>query len=290
MILECLKCHRPYDVAKYSVGQKLRCTCGQIMVVPREAPHRHSVVTLHCSACGGDLEKGDAKCPFCGALVDLSSARLTAYCTKCCTTSREGARFCSGCGEPLTSTLDMPDEAEELCPRCRVTMRRRAMGAHKPLECPMCLGVFVEVEAFEELIRKQERRVGEVAAPGGPRKSVLTETQVTYIKCPVCDGMMNRQNYGRISGVIVDVCGQHGYWLDEGELEKIAAWVATGGLQKKYQIEMEEKRAEQSRKRLESELKGDEPERRGLAPAMESTRMGGSKSLSLLDLVTRLFD
>ena len=42
---------------------------------------------------------------------------------------------------------------------------------------------------------------------------------------------MVRSNFGRISGVIIDICGDHGAWFDAGELEKVRTFVATGGLQ-----------------------------------------------------------
>ena len=41
---------------------------------------------------------------------------------------------------------------------------------------------------------------------------------------------MQRKNYGKRSGVIVDWCGTHGTWLDADELEQIAAFIASGGL------------------------------------------------------------
>jgi hypothetical protein len=41
---------------------------------------------------------------------------------------------------------------------------------------------------------------------------------------------MNRVNFGPRSGVIVDVCGQHGSWFDAGELALALSFVAEGGL------------------------------------------------------------
>jgi Zn-finger nucleic acid-binding protein len=43
---------------------------------------------------------------------------------------------------------------------------------------------------------------------------------------------MNRKNFARISGVIIDECGSHGVWLDAGEMEKIRLFIADGGLEK----------------------------------------------------------
>ena len=42
--------------------------------------------------------------------------------------------------------------------------------------------------------------------------------QVKYVKCPVCRILMNRVSFGYRSGVVVDRCGKHGIWLDNGEI------------------------------------------------------------------------
>ena len=64
---------------------------------------------------------------------------------------------------------------------------------------------------------------------------------------------MNRSNYGGGSGVIVDVCGPHGVFLDRGELTKIVDFLEKGGWDRvrkreKQRIE-EEVSALESRKR-----------------------------------------
>ncbi len=251
MLVECIACHKFYNVSKYEAGQKLRCECGQIIVVPDNSWKPRAVLTLHCTNCGGNLEKGQPTCLYCGALVDLSSSRLTAYCTHCLSMSKENARFCSGCGKPLVAQLKCPEQAEELCPRCTIPMRVRDLESHQVEECPVCLGLFVSVNAFESLVKKQEIRASEQVGSDGASRASLNIEAVTYIKCPKCQGVMNRMNYARFSGVIVDYCRKHGYWLDNGELEKIADFVASGGLVKKYQVEMEEAKSDIARSKFE---------------------------------------
>jgi hypothetical protein len=43
---------------------------------------------------------------------------------------------------------------------------------------------------------------------------------------------MNRTNYGRISGVVLDVCKDHGLWFDQDELRQVLAFIDGGGLEK----------------------------------------------------------
>jgi hypothetical protein len=45
----------------------------------------------------------------------------------------------------------------------------------------------------------------------------------------ICKQPMNRRHYGRTSGVIVDMCRDHGIWFDADELTRILAWLHAGG-------------------------------------------------------------
>jgi Zn-finger nucleic acid-binding protein len=51
---------------------------------------------------------------------------------------------------------------------------------------------------------------------------------------------MNRKNFGRSSGIIVDVCSRHGVWLDAGELPRVLEFVRSGGLARAERAEREE--------------------------------------------------
>ena len=52
---------------------------------------------------------------------------------------------------------------------------------------------------------------------------------VRYKACPVCATILLRRNYGNVSGVIVDVCGDHGTWVDEQAFAALADFVCRGG-------------------------------------------------------------
>ncbi len=40
---------------------------------------------------------------------------------------------------------------------------------------------------------------------------------------------MQRRNFRKTSGVIIDRCHEHGVWLDADELEQIAGFILSGG-------------------------------------------------------------
>ncbi len=87
----------------------------------------------------------------------------------------------------------------------------------------------------------------------GPRRSQLElDAAVRYRSCPSCGQVMNRKNFGRRSGVIVDVCTTHGVWFDPGELTAVLEFVASGGLAESRRRDLEDARAELRRRRAEA--------------------------------------
>ena len=50
---------------------------------------------------------------------------------------------------------------------------------------------------------------------------------------------MNRVNYAKRSGVVIDVCKAHGLWFDRDELRRILAFIASGGLDRARELEIE---------------------------------------------------
>jgi Zn-finger nucleic acid-binding protein len=235
VIVDCPGCSKLYSLEDYRGGERLRCRCGQIIVVHEAHEVRtHVARAIHCATCGGMLEPGRATCPFCDALVDQTSARMSEFCSSCYAMSPEGAGYCSGCGQPLVTVLDAPMRTDRPCPRCRVPMRSRYLGDRRPLECPVCCGLFVRPDDFEALMRAQAEHEDRTEHAHGPERALLDPDQPIYVPCPGCGEMMNRANYGDESGVIIDYCREHGYWLDAGELEKIARWIKSGGTVHKY--------------------------------------------------------
>jgi hypothetical protein len=62
----------------------------------------------------------------------------------------------------------------------------------------------------------------------------------------VCGELMNRFNYGRVSGVIIDACKDHGIWFDAEALTRILEWIHKGGAEATARAQ-EEDRQEKGR-------------------------------------------
>jgi Zn-finger nucleic acid-binding protein len=187
---------------------------------------------LRCPFCGGPCRSDVRACPHCS--VELASVR----CPRCFALHFTGSRFCARCGtelelEPLLERGDAP------CPRCEAPLAFTSGAAPAdascegyPLhECVSCGGLFLSQGTLEEIVRRESRvshALTHAARTASP--SPRAQEPVRYLKCPICHGLMNRVNFGKHSGVIVEVCKPHGVWFDKGELTRAIEFVADGGL------------------------------------------------------------
>jgi Zn-finger nucleic acid-binding protein len=137
------------------------------------------------------------------------------------------------------------------CPDCRQALVSRLAGVVGFSECARCGGLFLGQEAFDAVAQDAGTRERVRAFDATPRGA--PEPGFHYRPCPVCRKLMNRSNYGGGSGVIVDVCGPHGVFLDRGEPTKIVDFIEKGGwdrMKKREKQRMEEEvSALESRKR-----------------------------------------
>jgi Zn-finger nucleic acid-binding protein len=121
------------------------------------------------------------------------------------------------------------------------------------LECTSCDGTWIEADAFERLCARREQQAAFVQNTPGPKDGAgappPAADRIRYRPCPRCGKMMNRQNFGRLSGVIVDTCSGHGTFLDRGELHRVVQFILGGGFERMRQAELARLKEEQRRLR-----------------------------------------
>lgn len=121
------------------------------------------------------------------------------------------------------------------------------------LECASCDGTWIEAEAFDKLCTQREQQAAiahtAVAVKPSTAPAPAAVAPVRYRPCPQCGKMMNRQNFGRLSGTIVDTCSGHGTFLDRGELHQVVKFILEGGFSRMRQSELERIKEEQRRLR-----------------------------------------
>jgi Zn-finger nucleic acid-binding protein len=166
----------------------------------------------------------------------------------------KGSRHCPRCGASVSGAkVDEKEEVARNCPRCRIQMEKIILGTTILRECKACDGLWVDVVSFEQICAGREQQSAVLGsahfAPG--RNPVSTKDKVRYVPCPECGQLMNRVNFARCSGVVVDVCKGHGTWFDRDELALIVEFIRAGGLD---QARAREKaQLEEARRRLQTE-------------------------------------
>jgi Zn-finger nucleic acid-binding protein len=125
-----------------------------------------------------------------------------------------------------------------VCPRCQVKLSD-VQVADTPLEeCTRCGGVWVDVSDFEHICETADLQ--QVATGLKLPPPVEMQAHVRYLPCPQCGKLMSRMNYASRSGIVINVCRNHGIWLDRDEMRLIIEFIRSGGLQRARQIEKQE--------------------------------------------------
>jgi len=94
--------------------------------------------------------------------------------------------------------------------------------------------------------------------------------------------MMNRVNFGRLSGAIVDVCKGHGTFLDAGELHQVVTFIHAGGIDRLRALDKEELKQEARNVRQAQEKLARDRTRR---PGSLSPVGSGDDVAGLLDVI-----
>ena len=234
-LVACKDCHAQYDVT-HVAAKDFPCRCGT-RVENRELTAVDAEVH-RCGSCGA-IVKGQAEsCTFCGSQIVREHGPLSLICPECFARNADESRFCTACGIIFRPAPIQVDGEELPCPACGVLMPSHAVGGVAVNECPACHGLWAPGESFGVLVQRATEARGERSEseePVAPRVDGANPLSqgITYRSCPVCDVHMNRRNYGRSSGIIVDLCTAHGTWLDADELEQIAGYILSGRAERK---------------------------------------------------------
>jgi Zn-finger nucleic acid-binding protein len=204
--------------------------------------------------CGAAAATDATRCEHCGARL------ATVSCPACFGMMFLGQKFCPHCG----AKADRQDATEpakpEPCPRCQTNMDAVVLGGSTVRECPKCEGLWTDTETLREICTNQEKQSAVLGMPAQlpTNEGVAIEQQIRYLRCPVCADLMNRVNFANFSGVIVDVCRQHGTWFDHDELRRIVEFIRAGGMDKARQREIQNLEEDRRIARTQSMTPGQE--------------------------------
>ncbi len=201
--------------------------------------------TLKCPNCGVAVSSRSPQCQYC------DSRLATVACPSCFALMFIGSKHCPRCGA-AAAPAEPTDLPALRCPRCRVEMQSLVIGATQVRECAQCEGLWVDVASFEKICAEREQQSAVLGTASlTPAHAVSAPNKVSYVPCPQCAQLMNRVNFAKCSGVIVDVCKGHGTWFDRDELSQIVEFVRGGGLETSRAREKAE--IETARRQLQQE-------------------------------------
>jgi Zn-finger nucleic acid-binding protein len=180
--------------------------------------------TLHCPSCGAAAPVEATSCPFCRAKL------ATVACPSCFGLIFVGSRFCAHCGAKATAPTPREGPPRK-CPRGCGDLELVAFQDTQLDECAACNGLWVELETFERLCANRTAQAP-VLDPriGGTAPVARRPEQIRYMPCPECQKIMNRVNFAKTSGIIIDRCMNHGVWFDADELRLVVEFVRAGGV------------------------------------------------------------
>lgn len=187
-----------------------------------------------------------------------------------------GSKHCPRCGAAAIAPESAEVEARP-CPRCRMEMKPLVIGETPVGECSQCEGLWVDVRSFEKICADREEQSAVLGA-ATPESAAAGDkiSKVKYVPCPECAQLMNRMNFARCSGVIVDICKKHGTWFDRDELSRIIEFIRGGGLnaaRAKEKLAIVEEREQLRQERLALDMRqgssrgGDDGRVSGIASA-----------------------
>lgn len=198
-----------------------------------------SAEALNCPNCAAAVASDHTQCEFC------KSRLKTVACRSCLGLMFLGSQFCGHCGEKAATIEVATDVDAGDCPRCKRKLESLTIGSARVRECTRCGGFWTSVATFESICSDKDEQSSVLSFISSHPAQMTQQPPISYVPCPDCKQLMNRSNFARSSGVIIDLCKQHGVWFDAEELPKIISFIDEGGLtraREKEKIALEEER------------------------------------------------
>jgi Zn-finger nucleic acid-binding protein len=203
--------------------------------------------SLNCPNCGAGVASDRPQCDFCKVRLK------TVACTSCLGLMFDGAKFCGRCGKKVAAVETLTADKAGDCPRCKRRLGLVSAGGVTLRECGKCAGMWADADTFESVCAEAETRSAVLGYIVDHPIAHEPLAAISYVPCPECGHLMNRSNFARSSGVIVDICKQHGVWFDRDELPSIVNFIERGGLELARKKERADLDAE--RRKLRDEMR-----------------------------------
>lgn len=164
-----------------------------------------------CVSCSAPLPANEPNCTYCLIRNDIELK----YVQPSAFTSLDNVRHCVKCEtKPAMDKVKLFNDEQLIIDKC-----------------PSCFSLFIDHFELDHALQKAgdepslvNEQLLEILV-----KETKVEKKIQYYPCPDCNILMKRHNFGYRSGTVVDICQEHGVWLDNGELKRIVEWRRAGG-------------------------------------------------------------
>jgi Zn-finger nucleic acid-binding protein len=136
------------------------------------------------------------------------------------------------------------------CPACRCPLVSGRAGDVVLACCETCGSVWLDREVFARVCRERETQAAMLVGPWMQPRQAGTSDQPAdhrYRPCPVCAKLMNRSNFAKYSGLILDTCRDHGTFFDPRELPALVHFIQGGGMDRMRERERDELKEDERR-------------------------------------------
>lgn len=239
------------------------------------------IETLNCPNCGAAVESDKTQCEFC------RSRLKTMACAKCFGLMFLGSKFCGHCGAKAVQASVQDETKLGDCPRCKISLSKLEVGGTFLRECSKCDGLWADVDTFENVCADREKQSAVLGFISEKPTVEEGRSKISYVPCPDCGQLMNRSNFARSSGVIIDICKKHGVWFDPEELPKIIEFIQKGGMELARKKERTDLEDERDRLRDEQRKQAIRDQRLGLGNMWDKEKEEG---LGIRTFIRMLFD
>ncbi len=255
LLVACKDCHKHFDASDRPVGSRFRCSCGSVVTVAQ--PHSQDAEVVNCSNCGGPREANSKQCTFCSSDFTLHEQDMNTICPECFARVSDKAKFCHHCGDRLLVESLAVEKTKQNCPVCGESQKLsgRQLGKFNAScsECQSCAGLWVGNETVKFITSRVEKNAAQTKTELDtlmiPSQQPAKQLGPMYRKCPDCQELMSRRTFGRASGIVIDICKNHGTWFDADELRQVVEYVQKGGNEKSSRLAQLEEEARLRRHR-----------------------------------------
>jgi Zn-finger nucleic acid-binding protein len=117
------------------------------------------------------------------------------------------------------------------CPRCRLSLAEAEYEGEQVHFCGTCWGYWMTKPQLDRIVGGVKYRfgAGEARTVAGTLSSEgdvdRQGAEREAVPCPACGAQMKREQYSADCPVQIDECGEHGLWLDTGEIKDLQVFI-----------------------------------------------------------------